>query len=156
MSDVSQPSISAALVAALRSSPSFRAVGAVRRGRWQSPPMLPFAALSPPGVTTAQGPVMGRYTRTVVYDLQAWVASPSVDVDAQTDAAEALADELLTTLEEERLAHSSELYRLSEFSVRAVTLLAGAETLPVNACGAFFVIELQYQRRTGLSGASPP
>ena len=46
-----------------------------------------------------QGPVMGPYTRTVVYELRAWAQTTSRDPDEQVAQAEDLLDEVLSALE---------------------------------------------------------
>lgn len=155
MSEVDQGMVSAAIRGALEAMDGF--AGSVARGRFSDPPggSLPFAALSPPGVSSTQGPVLGRYTRTVVYDLQVWAAAQSADSDVQVDEAEALLDAVLTALERERLNPTSELYRLPEFGTRAQPLVAGLDPLPANTIAVFLTIELSYQRAVGLRGASP-
>ncbi len=152
--DVDQLAMSESIMQALGASPTWSAAGATGRGRYQTPPRMPFVALSPPGISSEQGPVMGQYTRHVVYDVQAWAQASSLDQNEQVVQAEELLDELLTALEQQRKNTSAELYRAIEFVVRTTVLLSGLEPLPTNSVGVFATIELTYRRVSGLRGAS--
>lgn len=155
-SDIDQAQISAAIVAALRASPSFGASGAVQRGRFEKPPAntLPFAGLSPPGIVSTQGEEIGSYERTVVYDLQVWGPTRDPSPDVQVTEAEALLDEVLQAIEQDRQSPASALYGVATLDIRSTVVWGGTEGMQANTIGCFLVIELSYPRRTGLQGVS--
>lgn len=154
--EVDQGRVTQALLTALRSVERFEAEGAVVLGRYSEPPdnRLPFAALSPPGITSAQGPVLGSYLRTVVYDVEVWDSVESSDASDQVTEAEDLLSDILEALERERANPASELYRLPTFATRAAPLIAAIDPLPANTVAVFLAIELTYRRARGLKGAS--
>lgn len=156
MAEVDLPDIGVGLVDALRADSRFQEPGRVQRGRFAIPPVRPFACVSVPGMQSEQGPTMGKYTRTLVYDIMAWDCPPTVTTHDASVAAEALAHAVHSALETARLSPASPLYRLREFSVRTATLIGGEAHIPAGEVFAICVVECKFVRRTGLVDRSAP
>lgn len=146
--------IGESIAAALRADERFAAPDAVRRGRFALPPTIPFACVTAPALSSEQGPVMGSYTRTVVYDVLTWDAAPSNDSDSAVAAVERLADAVHLAIEVERTRSASPLYSVPELRVRTAALVGGEVNIPGGRVFCLSTVELRYRRRSGLLGVS--
>lgn len=138
--------------------------GPVEVGVWRGRPRTtPEGWVSPPEITTEEGPVLGQRTHTVTVYLAAWGSAPGAPV---LDAL-ALADRLHDALDVARTSPASELYTLPTFRV-GETLLAGTDTetragtpggditVPANHYAVVVSVDFTFRRRLGLAGADPP
>lgn len=149
--------ISAAIRDCLTGEVGGFAFGEVGRGRHGVvPPRIPWLEVSAPGIRSEQGPTMGQYTRTLVYEVQAWAQVDTGGLTERTETSERLADALLDALERERLTPASPLYSLNTFEASSVSLDAAADPVPTQAAYAMVVLEVTYRRRTGLAGTEAP
>lgn len=158
MADRQLSEIGRAILLAIAEAKSFRAPDAVKRGRYVRPPgpSLPFAAVSPAAVTSTDGLILGMAQRVVVYDVQAWGQSPSMDSDEQVGAAEALLDEIVASIELARVTRGNPLRAIPRLDTKSLALVGGADLLHENEIGVFLSVELDFPRRIGLDGFDPP
>lgn len=152
MGDVSLPDLTAGVRSALSAELGEGHVGLPVAG---PPPVYPYAGVAVPQLTSEEGPTMGRYRRTAVYQIRAWGQSPDVDPESLASAAEVLADRIHNTLERARLNAASTLYAIPSFVLRTTLLVGGEGHLPATVqVGAS--LTMSWERRTGLTGPSAP
>lgn len=152
MGDVSLPDLTAGVRAALTAELGTGHVGMPVVGQ---PPVYPYAGVAVPQLSSEEGPTMGRYMRTAVYQIRAWGQTSDLDPESLAIAAETLADRLHNSLERARLNTQSKLYAIPSFALRSALLIGGEGNLPSTVqVGA--VLTMSWERRTGLTGPSAP
>jgi hypothetical protein len=148
--------VTAALLAAIAADLGtfdLSATDAVQEGWYALPPAsAPFACVYLPSDAVESIPVARErwFNVTAVYTVTAWAPFTAETSGNRQQRASLLADEIKTAIETARRTAGNNLVKLTQMSVGAVDIQAGAESMEPGFPTATFKIAVKFRRSAGV------
>lgn len=98
------------------------AAGAVLRGRYPTPPRLPFAAVAGVEVRTERGPTLARWSSRCRVDVTAWGQVAGISLTERVAACEELADCITAAIQGAASSPGNALYGLPDLAFDGISM----------------------------------